>query len=89
MILVFKFISLIKMNKERFKLIKVEKKLKIENIERCLNCKLFIECEERKEEVVVCNRFKETPAKDQLVVVRLSLYGKKLEAKNQSLCSYC
>jgi len=80
---------MIKMNKKLFKLSKVEKKLKLENIERCLNCKLFSDCPETKEEVIVCSKFKEIPVKQQLVIVKLSDYSKLKDSKTPLLCSFC
>ncbi len=80
---------MIKMRKELEKLDILEKKLKIENIERCLNCKSFLRCKERKEDVVVCEHYKEVPVKQQLVIVKLSEYEKLHDSKNKSLCSFC
>ena len=80
---------MIKMKKENKNVDKIEKKLKIENIERCLNCKLFSSCTEMKEEIVVCSRFKELPIRRQLIVVSLAEYSKLKGTKNLTLCSFC
>jgi hypothetical protein len=80
---------MIKMKKENENTDRIEKKLKIENIKRCPNCRLFSSCTEMKEEIVVCSRFKEIPIKEQLIVVNLAEYSKLKGTKNLSLCSFC
>jgi hypothetical protein len=59
------------MKKERFRMNKIEKKLKMENIERCLNCKLFCRCKLQKEEMVICYDYSEVSDDEQVVVVPL------------------
>ena len=80
---------MIKMNKKFFKLSRVEKKLKLENLTRCLNCALFCQCELRKEEMIVCDKFKEISAKKQLVVVSLEEWAELKARKDMSLCKFC
>jgi hypothetical protein len=49
------------------------RKLKIENLTRCLNCSRFPRCGESfKENVVECERVRELPTEKQVVVVKLS-----------------
>lgn len=65
------------------------RKLQVSNIERCLNCERFSECEERKEEIVICDKFKELNVKRQLIIVSLVEYSKLKGVKNQAtLCSF-
>jgi hypothetical protein len=49
-----------------------EKKLKILNLTRCLNCSLFISClEQLKEDIAECERFDELPDKMQVIITKL------------------
>lgn len=49
-----------------------DRKLKIENLTRCMNCSRFVTCEETfKENVLECERVREIPAQKQVVVVEL------------------
>ena len=51
----------------------VERKLKIENLTACMNCKRFVRCKEpHKEDIVDCSHhFDEEPSERQVVVVNL------------------
>jgi hypothetical protein len=80
---------MIKMRKKDCELDRLEKKLKSENIERCLNCKLFCKCIELKEEVCTCERFRELPLREQLIVVNLAEFSKLKGAKDLPLTSFC
>ena len=55
--------------------IDLERKLKTEHVEVCLNCKLFIDCENigRFEE---CEDFLEVESKMAMIIVRLDEYAK-------------
>jgi hypothetical protein len=56
----------IEMNKD------VERKLKIENLTRCINCLAFVVCcESRKEDIADCVRFKEVGLGNQVTVFNL------------------
>lgn len=57
----------------------LDRKLKIENIERCMNCSVFVSCEEPfKENVVDCSHhFQELPESEQLVVIKLTKWCQK------------
>jgi hypothetical protein len=49
------------------------RKLRIENLTRCMNCLAFSVCnEERKDEVVCCEHYREIKAESQVVVVLLT-----------------
>ena len=80
---------MMKMNKKLFKLSKVEKKLKLENLTRCINCALFCQCELRKEEMIVCDRFKEINTKKQLIIVSLEEWAELKSRKDMSLRQFC
>ena len=77
------------MKKEDRELDRLERKLKIENLERCLNCKSFLKCTLLKEEVSICSSFEEIPLKKQLIIVNLKAYSRLKGTKNLSLCSFC
>jgi hypothetical protein len=77
------------MRKEDCELDKLERKLKIEYIELCLNCQLFIRCCERKDGIVCCGKYKEMPLEDQLVIVGFTEYSKLRGTKNLSLSYFC
>jgi hypothetical protein len=50
----------------------VDRKLRIENLTRCMNCSGFVTCREPfKEDVVDCDHFSELPDEKQVVVVGL------------------
>jgi hypothetical protein len=50
----------------------VERKLKIENLTRCMNCLAFVACcELRKEDIVDCQNFKEIGLENQVTLVNL------------------
>jgi hypothetical protein len=50
----------------------VERKLKILNLNRCLNCAAFSSCEESlKEDVAECELFDELPDKNQVIITKL------------------
>jgi hypothetical protein len=68
---------------------RVALKMKISNIERCLNCELFSDCPHQKEEMITCEKFSQLPIGKQLIVVSLEQFGKLHGIKNQaSLCSF-
>jgi hypothetical protein len=51
---------------------RVDKKLKIENLTRCMNCNRFVTCSEKeKENIVDCLRYREVGRGNQVVAVRL------------------
>jgi len=77
------------MHKKLIGLSKIEKKLKIENLERCLNCSCFNRCLELKEEVALCEKFKEVPMKKQLVIVSLEENSRLKGRKDMSLYTFC
>ena len=52
----------------------VKRKLKIENLERCMNCRLFTHCPLVKDEIVCCSKFQEVDVNEQVVVVGLEHY---------------
>lgn len=52
----------------------VRKKLKIENLERCMNCKLFVNCPLVKDEVVCCTNYREVDEREQVIVIGLEHY---------------
>jgi hypothetical protein len=55
------------MNKE------TDRKLRMENLTRCMNCLTFSVCnEERKEDVVCCAHYREVEAESQVVVMLLT-----------------
>ena len=66
-----------------------EEKLKVESIERCLNCEYMVECKEIGyfEE---CESFKEVEDRDSRVVVWVREYIrlKDLEEKVKEVCEY-
>jgi hypothetical protein len=48
------------------------RKLKIENLTRCMNCSGFVACcELRKEDIVDCQNFKEVGLENQVTLVNL------------------
>jgi hypothetical protein len=48
----------------------LQRKLKIENLTRCMNCSVFVTCKEPfKEDIVDCSHFQELPDEKQVVVV--------------------
>ena len=77
------------MNKKLFKMSKIEKKLKLENLIRCINCALFCQCGLQKEEIVVCDKFREINVKKQLIIVSLDEYAELKSRKDMSLCQFC
>lgn len=57
---------------------KVERKMKIENLERCMNCVGFEDCKEKmKEDIVDCDHFEELDEEDQVVVVNLNEWSNR------------
>ena len=52
----------------------LSRKLKIENLEKCMNCLIFVTCREPfKEDLVDCgHHLLEEPESEQIVVVKLS-----------------
>ena len=73
------------MKKEIFRLSKIEKKLKIENLTRCLNCALFCKCRLQKEEIIVCEKYREIDVERQVVIVPLKEWS---HLSSNSLCKY-
>ena len=63
----------------------LERKLRIENLTRCMNCEAFVTCGEcEKENVVECSHYREIPPRKQVVVVGLSEWCKdELERRCQ------
>lgn len=61
----------------------LERKLKIENLTSCMNCRKFVTCKEPfKENVVDCSHhFVEEPQERQVVVVRLDQWCEKRDQK--------
>jgi hypothetical protein len=58
---------------------KVERKMKIENLARCMNCLGFENCKEKmKEDIVECGHFEELPDDEQVVVVSLNEWSNKV-----------
>ena len=54
----------------------LERKLRIERFERCLNCKNFWKCGETKDLIEICEHFEEEPIERQKVVVNLVEFSK-------------
>ena len=55
----------------------LQRKLKIENLTRCMNCSVFMACREPlKEDVVDCDHFVEIPDKEQVIVIGLCEWTK-------------
>jgi hypothetical protein len=51
----------------------VDKKLRIENLTRCLNCSVFVTCKEPyKENAAECDHFEEIQSQKQVVVIGLA-----------------
>lgn len=51
---------------------RVERKLKILNLNRCMNCSAFVSCvEPLKEDIADCDHFDELPDEEQVGVVTL------------------
>ena len=73
------------MKKERSRLSKIEKKLKLENLTRCMNCELFCRCKLVKEEMIVCSKFSEINDDKQVVIVPLKEWA---HLSGNSLCKY-
>jgi len=64
--------------------IELERKLKIERIERCMNCKTFTHCSLVKDEIVCCARYQEVDEREQVVVIGLEHYcGLTVDHKNK------
>ena len=56
----------------------IERKLRIENLTRCMNCSVFVTCAEPfKENVADCDHFLELPDSEQVVVVKLNEWAKE------------
>lgn len=56
----------------------VERKLRIENLTRCMNCSAFVTCKESyKENVIDCDHFVEIGEEKQVVVIRLVEWAKR------------
>ena len=53
----------------------LERKLKRERVEKCLNCKWFVECNDIGE-YEECDEYSEVDLKEQVVVISLSDYGR-------------
>ena len=57
--------------------IELDRKLRIENMTRCMNCEAFVTCKEcEKENVVDCDHFREIAVRKQVVTVSLTEYCK-------------
>jgi hypothetical protein len=57
--------------------LKFERKLRIENLTRCMNCEAFVTCGEcEKENVVECDHYKEIAPRKQVLVISLSEWCK-------------
>jgi hypothetical protein len=52
----------------------LERKLKIEHLERCMNCKTFVHCVLVKDEIVCCAKYQEVDEREQVVVIDLEHY---------------
>jgi hypothetical protein len=52
----------------------IERKLKLERVEVCLNCQLFVNCENIGR-LVECEEFMEVDTKKAMVIVRLGKYA--------------
>ena len=62
----------------------VERRLRIEHLERCMNCRLFPSCTERgKEDIECCELFDELDSKDQVVVISLERHCRLEGAPSQ------
>ena len=53
----------------------LERKLKIERVEVCLNCQLFVDCENIGR-FVECTDFLEVESEDAMIIVKLDEYSK-------------
>lgn len=56
-----------------------ERKLKLENIERCLNCQEFLNCKIcQKEDLTECaHKYTELPEEQQVVIISMDEWSKK------------
>jgi hypothetical protein len=52
----------------------LQRKQKIEHLERCMNCKTFAHCALVKDEIVCCPKYQEVDVNEQVVVVGLEHY---------------
>jgi hypothetical protein len=58
----------------------VKRKLRVENLERCMNCRQFTHCPLIKDEIVCCAKYQEVDEKEQVVVINLKHYCGMVEA---------
>jgi hypothetical protein len=55
----------------------LERKLRIENLTRCMNCEAFVTCKEcEKENLAECDHYREIAARKQVVLVSLTEWSK-------------
>ena len=64
---------------------RLARKLRVETLERCLNCSHFADCLENMVDIVVCERFDELRVEDQVIVVGLIEHSKLKGSKNKLL----
>ncbi len=56
----------------------IERKLRVENLTRCMNCAGFVACEEcEKENMADCDHFVEIGEEKRVVVIRLVEWAKR------------
>lgn len=61
----------------------IERKLRIENLTRCMNCSAFVTCKEcEKENVVDCDHFVEIADEEQIVIISLCEWAKGKQHNN-------
>jgi hypothetical protein len=62
---------------------RLARKLRVENLERCLNCSHFADCSENMVDIVICERFDELEVEDQVIVVGLIEYSNLKGSKSK------
>jgi hypothetical protein len=72
----------IKMVSEEISNERLARKLRAENLERCLNCSHFADCSENMVDIVVCERFDELKVDDQVIIVGLVDYSRLKDSKD-------
>jgi hypothetical protein len=65
----------------------VSRRLVIENLQRCANCALLIDCQARKDQLITCDEFKPLQNKNHLIIASLADFEKLRMVKDQKLLS--
>jgi hypothetical protein len=64
---------------------KLERKLKVERLGRCMNCRFFVSCrEDKKENIEDCGEFRELSSERQVVVIGLEEYCKLMDLEKKA-----